>query len=327
MQSPGGWDARDGPDREATELIQAAAVDVTLSKEGIAPVKDRLMTTLFLAGLFHGIVILGVSFGVQSRSNPDSLPALEVLLVSNRLPESPENPDADYLSQRSQRGSGNTVGQRRAESPQSSLVPIDNAGIPQGQALTSQQAGRARANAEVLASSGRANHTVRFTDAAAENSGAPQTPLLMRAGPVSPLPSVDDSEQLVLKGRSERELVVTPNTRESDVAVYLDAWKRKVERVGTLNFPLAARREGLSGSPVLEVAVRANGEMEDIILRRSSGHAELDQAALAILKLATPFDPFPQDLRQRHDVLRFAYEWQFLAGELVQSTVRAAASP
>jgi len=315
------------PTGASAALTSTAPVDVSLSKEGIAPVKDRLMTTLFLAGLFHGIVILGVSFSVQGLANRDSLPTLEVLLVSNRLPESAENPDADYLSQRSQQGSGNTTSQRRPESPQSSLVPIDNPGTPQGQALTSQQAGRERANAEVLASSGRANHTVRFTDAAAEDSGSPQTPLLLRAGPVSPLPSVDDSEQLVLKGRSARELVITPNTRESDVAVYLDAWKRKVERVGTLNFPLEARRDGLSGSPVLEVAVRANGEMEDIVVRKSSGHAELDQAALAILKLATPFDPFPSELRQRHDVLRFAYEWQFLAGELVQSTVRATASP
>jgi protein TonB len=312
-----------------TDLHMTAAdpMDIGLSKEGVAPVKDRLLTTMFLAGLFHGIVILGVSFSVQGLARRDSVPTLEVLLVNNRLPESPENPQADYLSQRTQQGSGNTLSQRRPESPQSSLVPIDNPGIPQGQALTSQQAGREGASVEVLASSARASQVVRFTDAAVEDSGTPQTPLLMRAGPVSPLPSVDDSEQLVLKGRSERELVVTPNTRESDVAVYLDAWRRKVEQVGTLNFPLEARRQGLSGSPVLEVAVRSDGEMEETIVRKSSGHAELDQAALAILKLATPFDPFPQELRQRHDVLRFAYEWQFLAGELVQSTVRTTASP
>ena len=45
--------------------------------------------------------------------------------------------------------------------------------------------------------------------------------------------------------------------------------------------------------------------MEDIVVRRSSGHAELDQAALAILKLATPFDPFPSELRKRHGSIRF----------------------
>lgn len=302
-------------------------MDLVQTKEGIAPVKDRLMTTLFLAGLFHGIVILGVSFGVRSLSNADSLPTLEVLLVSNGLPESPTNPDADYLSQRTQQGAGNTTESRRAESPQSSLFPIDNFGIPQGEALASQQAGLERASPEVLASSGRAPLAVHFADATEENTGPQQTALLMRAGPVSPVPSTDDSDQLVLKGKSERELVVTPNTRESDVAVYLDAWKRKVERVGTLNFPLEARRKGLSGSPVLEVAVAANGVMEDIVVRRSSGHAELDQAALAILKLSSPFDPFPRELHERHDSLRFAYEWQFIAGELVQSTVRTTATP
>ncbi len=285
------------------------------------------MTTLFLAALFHGIVILGVSFGVQSLTDSDSLPTLEVLLVSTRLPESAENREADYLAQRGQQGSGNTIESRRAESPKSSLFPIDNPGIPQGRALGSQEAGRERASAEVLASSGQTQQSMHIADATQQNTGPQQTPLLMRAGPVSPLPSTDDSDQLVLKGRNERELIVTPNTRESDVAVYLDAWKRKVERVGTLNFPLEARRRGLSGSPVLEVAVRSNGVMEDIIVRRSSGHAELDQAALAILKLSTPFDPFPRELNERHDVLRFAYEWQFLAGELVQSTVRAAGKP
>jgi protein TonB len=302
-------------------------MELVQTKEGNAPVKDRLMTTLFLAGLFHGIVILGVSFGVSTLSNPDSLPTLEVLLVSNGLPESATNPDADYLSQRTQQGAGNTTESRRAESPQSSLFPVDNLGIPQGQALNSQQAGVERASPGVLASTGQAPLAVHFADATEENTGPQQTALLMRAGPVSPVPSTDDSEQLVLKGHSERELVVTPNTRESDVAVYLDAWKRKVERVGTLNFPLEARRRGLSGSPVLEVAVRANGVMEDIVVRRSSGHAELDQAALAILKLSTPFDPFPRELHERHDVLRFAYEWQFIAGELVQSSVRAAETP
>jgi protein TonB len=67
--------------------------------------------------------------------------------------------------------------------------------------------------------------------------------------------------------------------------------------------------------------------MEDIVVRRSSGHAELDQAALAILKLSSPFDPFPRELNEWHDTLRFAYEWQFIAGELVQSTVRAPVTP
>ena len=45
-------------------------MDLVQTKEGIAPVKDRLMTTLFLAGLFHGIVILGVA-AIWLLANPN----------------------------------------------------------------------------------------------------------------------------------------------------------------------------------------------------------------------------------------------------------------
>jgi protein TonB len=50
------------------------------------------------------------------------------------------------------------------------------------------------------------------------------------------------------------------------------------------------------------------------LVKRSSGRKEIDQAALSILRLASPFDPFPPDLRKQYNELRFAYEWQFLAG-------------
>ena len=296
-------------------------LDLSL-KEGQAPIKDRLTTTLFLAALFHGIVLLGVTFSA-GLANQDELPTLEVLLVSNDLPESAQNPDADYLAQRNQQGSGTTTERVRAASPQSALVPIDNPGIPQGEALVSTQSGQQQGAVELLSSTSSTTQVPRFADTAEASTGPQQTALLMQSGPVSPLPSSDDAPEMTLRGRQLRELIVTPNTRESGVAIYLDSWKRKVERIGTLNFP--AQAHGLSGSPVLEVAIRSNGVLEDILIRRSSGHPQLDQAALSILKLSTPFDPFPQELAVRHDALRFAYEWQFLGGALVDSSVKVSA--
>ena len=41
------------------------------------------------------------------------------------------------------------------------------------------------------------------------------------------------------------------------------------------------------------------------------GERLLDEAAIEILRLASPFDPFPDFLRNDYDVLRFAYEWRF----------------
>jgi protein TonB len=105
------------------------------------------------------------------------------------------------------------------------------------------------------------------------------------------------------------------------VAVYLDAWKRRIEQVGTLNFPNEARRRHLSGNPLVLVVLASNGGLVRADVRRSSGHAELDQAALDILKLATPFEAFPQELAVRYDVLRFSYEWEFVAGRLTGSAV------
>ena len=145
------------------------------------------------------------------------------------------------------------------------------------------------------------------------------------AGDQSPLAGIDDDDELELKGARQGELLVTPSTRASDVAVYLDAWKRKVEQVGTLHFPNEANRSELSGNPVIEVALAADGSLVEAKVRRSSGHVELDNAAIAILKLATPFEAFPHELAARHDALRFAYEWQFVAGRLAGSAVEVPA--
>jgi len=57
------------------------------------------------------------------------------------------------------------------------------------------------------------------------------------------------------------------------------------------------------------------------VVRRSSGHAEIDEAAMRILMLAAPYDPFPSELSARHDEIRIAYEWQFLEGSAQGSSV------
>ena len=79
----------------------------------------------------------------------------------------------------------------------------------------------------------------------------------------------------------------------------------------------------MSGNPVLEVAIRADGRLEQVVVRRTSGHRELDNAAQRIVRLASPFDPFPPAMRARYPVLRFAYEWQFLNGQLGDGSVYA----
>jgi periplasmic protein TonB len=279
---------------------------------------DRLTVTMFLAGLFHLIVILGVSF-TPPVGDSSVVPTLEVLLIDNSLPDSASNERASYLSERTQQGSGNAADGRTRE-PGQGAVPQDAS--DEADAARDPVTETADADDTVLASRGRSTRFVADTESAAE-----PLPRELEAGFPSPFSGSDADADLALKGPERRELLVTPSTRASEVAVYLDAWKRRIEQVGTLNFPNEARRRHLSGNPLILVVLASNGGLVRADVRRSSGHSELDQAAMDILKLATPFEAFPPELAARYDVLRFSYEWEFVAGRLAGSAVELPASP
>ena len=96
-------------------------------------------------------------------------------------------------------------------------------------------------------------------------------------------------------------------------AAYMHDWVRRVERVGNLNYPDEARRRRLSGSLVLVVGIKADGSIYDVMLRDSSGHQVLDDAARRIVELAAPFAPFPGELRKETDILFITRTWKFLS--------------
>jgi protein TonB len=295
---------------QADDALQAGGV----LRPGLPPASDRMLTTCFLAALLHGIVILGVTFGAtRSASDDEAAGGLEVVLVNDRAPSVKENQNARYLSERTQLGSGNTLNRERTLIPKSSLMPLDRVGIPSGDGLAEQQAGEDTGAEELIATHSPSQKIFYFAAASAVQD-ASQLPQLLEKRPDLAMTPNDDGIELHLRGESKHELWIAADTRASDVAVYLDSWRRKIERVGTMNFPDVARREKLSGTPVIEVTIGADGKLLQTVIRRSSGHAEIDEAALRILKLAAPFDSFPSDLAAKHDEIRIAYEWQFLGG-------------
>lgn len=280
-----------------------------------------MLTTCFLAALFHGIVILGVTFSAQNKEagGPDA-PELQVVLVNERAPKAANNPNARYVAQRTQLGSGNTLNAEHTLIPRSSLVAMDQAGVPGGNGLASLQTGANLGDDELVATHAPAVKVLYFAAASAAQEPS-QMPELLENRPDLGITPNDDGIELHMRGEAKNQLWVAADTRESDVAVYLDGWRRKIERVGTMNFPDVARRRKLSGTPVIEVTIGADGKLLKAIVRRSSGHAEIDEAAVRILKLAAPYDPFPADLSTKHDEIRIAYEWQFLGGAAQGSSV------
>lgn len=281
-------------------------------KEGIAPVRDRLVTMWFLAALLHAMVILGITFGSEGIGG--AAPGLKVLLVSTEVPEADRNDTAAYLAQRTQLGSG-TDAEGRAARSQARM------GSTEPQPATE----RRRALDERVLTANVQSSTIRYIgtlEAAPERP--PPTPVA-QVDARQPAVAGEDLESSELAGPQREELWITPDTRESTLAPYLDAWRRKVERLGTLNYPAAARHAAGSASPVLEVAIAADGTLASAEIQRSSGSPELDAAAISILRLASPFEPFPRELAANYRVLRFAYAWEFARGGASSGTVTAPA--
>lgn len=93
---------------------------------------------------------------------------------------------------------------------------------------------------------------------------------------------------------------------------YEQAWQDKVERIGNLNYPEQARKEQITGSLTLAVAIRPDGSLYSIRVLRSSGQPVLDEAAKNIVQLSAPFAPFPDDLEKEAGILVITRTWRFL---------------
>ena len=159
-----------------------------------------------------------------------------------------------------------------------------------------------------------------------------EPPLALQAEPVPEAPPAPSAAQ-ILASRSleiaklrakilsdslhyasrQRRRAINASTKEYKYASYLEAWRRKVERVGNLNYPEEAKQRKLYGSLILHVALRADGSIETLRILRSSGSDILDQAAIRIVELAAPFAPFPPAIRKETDILDITRTWQFLS--------------
>ncbi len=277
----------------------------------VAPsVPDRLPAMLFLAALFHGILIIGVTFNPELASDFASAISLEVTIVADADQQIDRPDDAAYLAQASQEGGGNTTEQVRPAAPLQSVTPVDNEGQDDGTSLSDANP-HDRSADELLASQDASDRQVEI-DPRSDPQPETSTAISMEAGSdvTLPLPQEDQATMLI-RDDEPRQLIVSADTRESVIAAYLDNWKRRIEAVGDSYLPQLGAIDDISGSPTLMVAIDVSGDLKEAVIRKSSGSTILDLAALDILQRASPFDPFPPEVTAEYDVVRFEYKWLF----------------
>ena len=198
------------------------------------------------------------------HSAGDNSPQLDVLLVTNEVPEAQSNEQASYLAQRTQLGNGNT----EAPPPPDQSVQPGRAGHPDRSGRGSGNDHEVLQDKSLLATT---SPNVDIRHVTALNGGAEPLPQFVGDNPRRAAQRPWRSRGADAAGQIERRALDHARYPRLAAGPLLASWKRKVKRVGTLNFPIAARNARLSGSPVVEVEITADGRLKQAKVQRSSG--------------------------------------------------------
>lgn len=280
---------------------------------------DRLGLTFCLAVIIHAIVILGIVFAPEDKIRP-RYESMEIVLVQQ---SSELEDEAKILAQANLRGGGDVSQEIIPGTPLPPPLPDNQAEVvavtemqlpeplvePEAPVDTTQPSVEAVEQLAVEAETTEAAPE-ESPDKTEENRPSATT-LLTNSLRMAALSS-EVKRKLEAKAERPKRIFISANTREYKYAAYMEAWRAKVERVGNLNYPEEARKRNISGQLILDVALNPDGKINQITIRRSSGHKILDDAAIRIVELAAPYAPFPKGIRAEADILHITRTWQFL---------------
>ncbi len=294
-------------------------VSGAMALKGTASDSERnLRIALAVSLLLHGVLLsLHFKFPEASRAFQDK--ALDIILVNAKSARKPT--EAQALAQANLDGGGNSEQNRRVKTP----LP------PSARQQTGNDLEQVQKRVQALEAQQR-----RLLDQTKSKQVLPSKSDEEPQPAPEPTPSGRDLmssalEMARLQGEiarntdeyNKRPRVKNLGTRavEYRFAQYMEDWRVKVERVGTLNYPEAAKGK-LYGSLVLSVRIKNDGSVERVDIDRSSGHRVLDDAARRIVRMAEPFAAFPADIRRDFDILEITRTWSFTSGNQLETKSR-----
>lgn len=299
-------------------------------KEAFAPIPyapltsadwdDRFTKAILVSAIFHVLFIFGMQF---KAANPklfeNNNPPIDVVLVNAKSKTKPIK--ADVLAQHNLDGGGNVEEDRQAKTP----LPASD----REQAMSAEAEFNARVQALELKAQALMKQIKSDYSVPEQKPVAPADPR-----PASPVPAPLDlaarslemarlqgqiNQQMDEYQKRPRRMFVGARAQEFTFAQYVEDWRIKVERVGNLNYPEAAKRNGLYGTLVLTVSIKDDGSVESIQIERSSGSKILDQAAVNIVEMASPYSRFPEAMRKKVDILGITRSWSFTRSDQLTS--------
>lgn len=271
---------------------------------------DRFTVALLMALAVHAVVLLAIGFVLDINPLRKAAETLDVVLVNWRTPSEPEQ--ADFLAQASQQGGGEDIAATRPAQNSMSAIPTQGEGDliePVDESLPSEP----EQLQEVISQRSDARPVQQITRIEPAEPDLSAAQLLQQSTQIAHL-EPDSDRDAPWQSTLPRRKFIAANTREYEFASYMQAWVAKVERVGNLNYPSEIRRRKLVGDLLMTVGIDREGSIESIDIRRSSGFPELDQAAVRIVRLAAPYAPLPDNIREQVDVLHITRTWKFSTG-------------
>ena len=294
----------------------------TMSLPFLAPdaaAGNRLLARAIGISVLVHMVVLALHFSPLDLAKFDrNGPPLEVALVNAKSKAKPSK--AELLAQANLDGGGNTDAKRRAKSP---LPVLPKEAASNELALATQKVEALEQQAKEMMTQLRSTVPLAV-DQPKPNDVPDQADLptanemMQRTLQAMRLEAQIAKEMDAYQKRPKRRFVGA-RAEEYRFARYVEDWRLKVERIGNLNYPAAAREQKLYGSLLLTTGIRADGSVESIVVERPSGKRLLDAAAKHIVQMAGPYAPFPPDIRRDTDILYITRTWTFAPGDSLTS--------
>lgn len=284
---------------------------------------DILGVTAFFSAIIHSIIILGITFkapDIKSIDNIDN--TLDVVLVSTANNETPI--DAELLSQNDNLGGGEDSQGGSTPLPWKAVAP---AAIQTIQREASTVEATITNDDEILLS----NDSEIKIEAIEETETVIETTSIKKVAPDKITTKSQrqlEKERLIAKlaqdwkdyqKRPKREFL-SPATKKHGAAEYLESWRKRVERIGNTNYPNRAKTEGLRGTLIIDVAINIDGTINKINMRKPSKYKLLNDAAIRFIRLAAPFDPFPESISKETDIVHITRAYHFLDNNRLTSS-------